>query len=105
MLIADKYELPDSCPKDCKYTGELEFFDQSSICTRCPILVCGPVKMAVDKDGHGPVSEEQADHHVDFCMVKPEGYREDWAKEWFRFFAGEVEEPELILIPEGQKEG
>ena len=102
MLIANKYELPDQCPKDCKYIDELEFFSQSGICVRCPVFCCGSVKMAVDKEGHGPVSEEQADHYIDFCMTEPEGYREDWAKEWFRFFAGEVEKPELILIPENK---
>lgn len=100
MLIANKYVLPDQCPKDCKYIDELEFFSQSSICTRCPILVCGASKMAVDKEGRGPVPEEQADHYIDFRMTEPEDYREDWAIEWLKFFVGQVEEPTLVLIPE-----
>jgi hypothetical protein len=55
--------------------------------------------MAVDKDGRGPVSDDQADHYIDFCLTEPETYRPDWASDWVKFFAGEVELPELRLIP------
>jgi len=61
MLIAGKYEVPDECPVDCKYCGDMGKYGQNSICGRCPVFVCPG-------------------------MVEPEGYRDDWAEEWVKFF-------------------
>lgn len=62
MIIAGKYEVPDDCPKDCPDYGSP--FGQNSLCFRCPILNC---------KGDNP-------------PLHPEEYREDWAKEWGRWF-------------------
>ena len=73
MIIANKYEVPDNCPKNCLFKQEYGY--QGGLCHRCPIFNCRK-----DVDG--------------FCLIEPEDYREDWAKEWSKFFeTGEV--PEL----------
>jgi len=77
MKVAGEYEVPDTCPTDCRFFGKS--FDQGGICTRCPIFICKDFG-----DGLSPV-------------VNPDDYRPDWAREWVRFFAGEVEYPELML--------
>ena len=68
-----KYEIPDTCPKDCKFTGEL--LDQSGICFRCPVMLC----------------------ESEYNIVPPEYYGDDWAEQWDKFFKGEIEEPMLKL--------
>lgn len=65
MLIANKIEIPDKCPEDCLYAGES--FYQGNMCSRCPIFNCS-------KEGG-------------FSLIELQDYREDWAKEWARFFA------------------
>jgi hypothetical protein len=65
MLISNKYEIPDKCPKNCPHKKEP--FYQGNMCTRCPIFNCSK-----DKNN--------------FCLIEPENYREDWAKEWYTFF-------------------
>lgn len=77
MLVAGKYEFPDKCPEDCGLKDDLPSFGQNSICTRCPVFNCG--------DSDSPP------------LVSGEGYREDWAKEWKRFFDGEVDCPRLTF--------
>ena len=74
MLIANKIEVPDECPKNCQFKNEP--FYQGNMCCRCPIFSC-------KKDENG------------FCLVEPEDYREEWAKEFARFFAGEILYPKL----------
>ena len=75
IIIAGSYIFPDKCPKNCLY--KQESFSQGSMCTRCPILNCKK-----DKDG--------------FCLIEPEDYRKDWAKEWNDFFKRGTE-PKLYL--------
>ena len=77
MLIAEKYEVPDECPSDCKFIEDGMSY-QGSICTRCPIFVCK------SSDKYGP-------------MVTTEDYRPDWARQWHLFFNGEIERPVLYL--------
>lgn len=75
MLIAGKYEVPDKCPEDCSLRPDS--FYQGCTCMRCPVLNCKE-----DPDG--------------FCLLRSEDFREDWAREWERFFKdGTV--PELPL--------
>jgi hypothetical protein len=62
MIVAKKYEIPDSCPFDCPERGSL--FGQNSLCIRCPIFNC---------IGDDP-------------LLRQEDYREDWAEEWERWF-------------------
>ena len=69
MLIAGKYEVPDECPKDCKYLDDLGKYGQNSICGRCPVFACPE-------------------------PVEPEWYRDDWASEWATFFLTGME-PDL----------
>ena len=69
MLISNKYTVPDKCPEQCPLKKPL--FSQSSICIRCPVLICK--KMENDTEGYTP-------------MVSSEEYREDWTKEWEEFF-------------------
>lgn len=67
-------ELPNECPKDCKYAGDMAQHGQNSICGRCPVFCCA------DPDP----------------LVEPRGYREDWAFAWAEFFRT-GEGPELKL--------
>lgn len=78
MKVGSKlqFEVPDSCEDDCKFREDLQEYGQNSICGRCPVLIC---------TGDDP-------------LVEPEGYRADWAEEWVKFFAGEVEEPTLTFM-------
>ena len=75
MEIAEKYEVPDKCPDDCSLMGDMKSYGQNSLCFRCPVFNCS-----------GEARER---------LLKPEEYREDWAKEWVKFFSGEVKEPIL----------
>lgn len=75
MIVAG-IEFPDSCPGKCKmHPYSFIHCGQSSPCMRCPIFNCG-----------GSVH-----------LIEPKDYREDWAKEWKRFFDGEVDFPQLPL--------
>lgn len=65
MIIAGKFEVPDKCPENCPHINEPAY--QGSICSRCPIFNC-------KKDDTG------------FCLIEPEGYREDWAEYWQEAF-------------------
>jgi len=78
LFSKDKIEIPDNCPDNCVFKEDLIQFDQSCMCTRCPIFNCM-------KDSSG------------FCMIEPENYREDWALEWKKFFKGEIDFPILNL--------
>lgn len=82
MIVANKYEVPDDCPKECLFYNDLEEYGQGSICIRCVVLNCKKIP--------GPDGEP-------FSLIEPEHYREDWAKEWVRFFKGETDYPELKL--------
>jgi len=69
MLIANKYEFPDKCPNDCPHKGEALM--QGGYCHRCPIFNCRPFI--------GPDGDE-------ISLLRPEDYREDWAKVWYEWF-------------------
>lgn len=66
MLIAEKYNVPDSCPKDCPHYGFP--FSQDSLCSRCPVLNCRDFG-----NGFTPI-------------LSPKDYRKDWAEEWEKWF-------------------
>jgi len=68
-------DFPNDCPKDCSFKNDFSIFGQSSICGRCPIFNCGG----------------------EFKLLECDEYREDWVKEWKRFFDGEIKFPILIL--------
>lgn len=77
MLVAGSFEVPDKCPEDCPLHESL--FHQGSTCTRCPVFNCR-------KDADG------------FCLVDPENYHPDWAREFSEFFAsGYKRAPQLFL--------
>ena len=83
MIIAKKYKVPDDCPPNCKFIEELKIFDQSSICIRCPIFNCKKRCLPEDKE---------------FCLIRPEDFRVDWAKIWSEWFQGDMQTlPELYL--------
>ncbi len=76
MKIGD-YEFPNKCPKDCRFLGGP--FSQGDFCSRCPIFNCS---------GECP-------------LLRPEDYRKDWAKSWYRWFEGGMQgTPRLPLIQE-----
>jgi len=70
-----QFEVPDSCPEDCKHYGDMGRYGQGSICFRCPVFNCGGVDPLIDK----------------------QYYRDDWAEDWAKFFKGEINRPELRL--------
>lgn len=76
MIVAGKIEIPDECPSECSARG-MEFY-QGNLCSRCPVFCCVP-------DNNG------------FSLIDPSDYREEWAKEFVKFFNKEVEWPELKL--------
>lgn len=67
MLLNGGYEVPDRCPENCAFIGDVARFGQQSMCTRCPVLVCK------DYEGIG-------------ALVLADDYRPDWAAEWVKFF-------------------
>lgn len=73
------YEFPDSCPKDCEFLSS-RWKGQGGMCHRCPVMNCSSF------DYEGEV----------LCLVNPEHYRLDWAKEWDKFFRT-GESPKLLL--------
>lgn len=84
MKVADHYDMPDKCPKDCSFKGMPMAMGQGSMCFRCPVLLCR------DNPKVGPI-------------IEPEDYRPDWAKQWQLFFEGKVDFPMLSL--EAKHEG
>lgn len=72
MIIANKFEIPDRCPKDCQFTDDIKNFGQSGICIRCPVMVCKE-----------PTTKEEENY---MPIVQAYDYRPDWAKEWENFF-------------------
>jgi len=77
MRIGSKlqFEVPDSCPKQCVYHGDMVRYFQGSICHRCPVFNC---------TGEDP-------------LLSRSDFRDDWAEEWQKFFKGEEARPELRL--------
>jgi hypothetical protein len=74
------FKFPDKCPSECKFREDSSLYGQNSICTRCPVFVCGETII----DGKP------------FRLLLPEEYRLDWASEWAKFFES-GEEPKLLL--------
>ena len=70
-MIIGKQEFPDDCPLDCP--EKAKSFFQGNLCCRCPIFNCKKVK--------GPDGEP-------FSLLEPHEYREDWAKEFKKWFDG-----------------
>lgn len=73
-----KIEFPVDCPKECPEKGKPKLFyqRQGNFCYRCPIFSC----------------------RGKFPIVEPEEYREDWAREWKKWFASGMKGlPNLIL--------
>lgn len=79
MIISGKYEVPDSCPTDCPFYGDFRDMGQCSICLRCPVINCAVIP------------------GTDVCLIEPQDFRPDWAKEWQEFFKDYSKEPELKL--------
>jgi hypothetical protein len=67
-----QFEAPDKCPENCLYKDDIRNYGQNAICRYCPIFACTPVPAP---EGGGTI-----------CMVEPEGFRDDWAEEWARYF-------------------
>lgn len=85
ILIAGEYEVPDSCPENCGFVGDIERYGQGSVCMQCPVFCC---------TGGDPLP-----------LVDPMGYRKDWAKSWCEFFKGDMKElPLLPLFKETEDE-
>jgi hypothetical protein len=73
-----QFEIPDHCPENCEFIEEKKFFSMTSFCFRCPIINCTSFDGPPDENGK---SEPM-------CLVNPEDFGEDWAKEWEEFFKG-----------------
>ena len=65
-----QYEVPDECPEDCPFSVRRQ--GQGDLCTRCPVFNCSPPKCAEDA--------------MYMPVIEPKFYRDDWAREWVRFF-------------------
>lgn len=86
MLIAGKYEVPNTCPDICPYKNEM--LSQTDLCHRCPIFNCRKIE----------TNDEYADKDGFFCMIEADDFREDWAKVWSEWFKGDMKKyPELYL--------
>ena len=85
MKIGSKlqFEVPDNCDR-CHLKPEnfLESFSQGDICSRCPIFNCKFM------------DDIETDEY--WCLINPEEYRDDWAKEWEKCFK-EKTYPQLNL--------
>ena len=66
-----QFEVPDECPSNCGYKDEPTY--QGSTCTRCPVFNCKPCPSPNGEVG-------------DFCLVEPQGFRDDWANMWELYF-------------------
>lgn len=86
MLIAGKYELPDSCPSDCAFRDDWKAFGQNAICCRCPVFNCSLNEPA-----------PEVGYTESWRLVELEDYREDWAEIWDKFFKGEISFPDLCF--------
>jgi len=94
MIIAKKYEVPDSCPGKCP--GQKELFHQGGLCHYCPIFQCGKIE----------APPEYADKEGFFCLCEADDYRLDWAKTWSEWFKGDMKEyPVLPLHISTYKKG
>jgi hypothetical protein len=69
MLLANRYEIPDTCPEKCPFKKQLEQFSMCSMCFRCPILNCSG---------------------GDNAPLDPSMYEPKWAKDWYEFFKGDM---------------
>ncbi|MHA1809387.1 MAG: hypothetical protein ACTSYH_03640 [Candidatus Heimdallarchaeaceae archaeon] len=79
MIIANKYEIPDSCPYDCKYKGDYLKYGQDSMCIRCPVF---------------NFTFNDADSNI----AEAKNFNCHWAEEWSKFFKGEIEKPSLGFL-------
>jgi hypothetical protein len=87
MIVAGQYEVPDECPENCRFQDDPHAHMQGGMCHRCPVLNCAGI----------PDDSSYADPDGKFRLLQPEDYRPDWAAEWVRFFAGEIDAPVLYL--------
>lgn len=72
--------MPDKCPDECP--GNKSPYEQGGLCDRCPVLNC---------TGNDP-------------LLDPTKYREDWAKEWKKWFnEGMIGYPDLYLLKPKEK--
>jgi len=104
MLVSKrKIEIPDICPPDCKFRGDIS---QGGWCHRCPVLNCGGTLVSEDEYYRDFVHPNEKNSHpypkdgYYFRLLEPENYREDWTEEWKKFFDGEVEYPVLRFLEE-----
>lgn len=74
FITTKGYNIPVQCPPWCN----IECVSQNSLCFRCPSLI-GRYQ-----------DDDDAPMHID-------EYREDWLKEWVRYFNREIESPILLL--------
>lgn len=61
-----QFEIPDQCPETCSFINERAFFDQSSVCCRCPVMNCSGL--------------------LEYRLMDPWDYDDDCAAEWVTFF-------------------
>jgi hypothetical protein len=96
MLVSpEKVEIPDECPRSCKFLGDTDSLD---FCRYCPVFNCKEVTLS--KEDFYLISRPDSpydDETSRFSMLDKSDYRSDWAKEWKKFFDGEVDMPELRL--------
>jgi len=86
MLLANKYKIPDTCPRNCPYLKTV--IGWNSFCTRCPIFLCKK----------HPDTSEYADADGMFYFMEVEDFREDWALEFQEWFKGDMKDlPKLLL--------
>jgi len=79
-VVIGGYEFDKECPKECP--GHGEHLEQGGLCHRCPIFNCLPIPGSVD----------------DFVLLRPDEYRNDWAKAWKEWFdKGMVGFPDLRI--------
>jgi len=71
VIIAKKYKIPDECPRDCRLMDRI----QGGFCQHCPILNCS-----------GPPG---------IRLIEPSEYKEEWAKEWAKFFRDGTEQSQI----------
>jgi len=84
MLIASKYEVPDSCPEDC--LGKNDGVGQGGFCHRCPVFNCSGSPMDKEEQEMLYPPDHVYDPNLRFSILEPEEYRPDWAAEWVKFF-------------------
>lgn len=85
MVISDKkIEIPDECPEDCRFKDDIQLYGQNAMCGRCPIFNC---RTDLKNDPEGIYTP----------MVEAEGFRSDWAKQFKKFFDGDIDYPILYL--------